>query len=116
MSTEQEEVAVRKRRVRAAHRGSVTRLTSQLEHVLDSGDARQMKQLKQSLTDKLHVLSKLDDKLIDLVPDEQLEEEVQQADLIKERITLAIISLDDGLEFLLSQRTPRETTSPSRLS
>ena len=88
MSTEQEEIAARKTRVRAAHRASVT---SQLEHVLDSGDALQMKQLRQSLTDKLCVLSKLDDELIDLPPAEQLEEEVQQEDLIKEELASLLL-------------------------
>ena len=54
MSEEQRaEEAARKKRIRAAHRGSVTRLTAQLENVLDSADARKMKQLRQSLTDKL---------------------------------------------------------------
>ena len=87
---------------RATHHGPVTRLTGQLEDVLKSGDARRMKQLRQSLTNKLHVhvLSKLHDKLIDLAPNEQLEEEVQQADLVKEWINLAIISLEDKLESL----------------
>lgn len=75
-----------------------------------------MKQLKQSLTDKLQVLSKLDEELIDLVRDEQLEQEVEQADLIRERISLAIISLDDRLESLQLQKMERETTSPSRMT
>ena len=110
MSTEQE-VALQRRRVKAAHHRLVTKPSSQLKHVLDSGDARQMKQLKQSLTNKPHILSRLDDKLIDLVPDKQLEEEVQQADFIKEEITLTIISLDDGMESLLSHRPPRESTN-----
>ena len=109
------EEAARKKRVRAAHRGSATRLTAQLEHILDSGDTRQMKQLRQSLTDKLQVLTKLDGELVELVQDDQLEEEVEQADLVRERITLALISLDDGLEILQSRKTtPREIASPSR--
>ena len=107
------EEAARKKRVRAAHHGSVTRLTAQLENVLESGNARQMKQLRQSLTDKLQVLSKLDDKLIELVRDERLEEEVEQADLIRERTTLALISLEDGLESLQSQNTLRKAASPT---
>ena len=103
-----------KRRVRAAHRGSVTRLTDKLDEILISGDARRLRQLKQSLTDKQHVLSKLDEELIELVNDEHLEEEVEAADLIRERIGLAIISLDDALESLSTRRTPREASSPSR--
>ena len=109
------EEAASKKRVRAAHRGSATRLTTQLEHILDSGDTRQMKQLRQSLTDKLQVLTKLDGELIELVQDDQLEEEVEQVDLVRERITLALINLNDGLEILqLRKTTPRETASPSR--
>ena len=104
----------RKRRVRAAHRGSVTRLTDKLDEILISGDARRLRQLKQSLTDKQQVLSKLDDELIELVNDEHLEEEVEAADLIRERIGLAIISLDNALESLSTWRTPREAASPSR--
>lgn len=107
------EEAARKKRIRAAHRGSVTRLTAQLENVLDSADARKMKQLRQSLTDKLKVLSKLEDELIELVRDEQLEEEVEQADLIREQTTLTLISLEDGLESLQLQKTPRQAASPS---
>ena len=80
----------RKRRVRAAQRGSVTRLTAKLDETLISGDARRLRQLKQSLTDKQHVLSKLDDELIELVNDEHLEEEVEAADLIRERIGLSL--------------------------
>ena len=90
----------------------VTRLTAQLENVLDSANTRQMKQLRQSLTDKLQVLSKLDDELIKLVRDEQLEE-VEQADLIRERTTLALISLEDGLESLQLQKTLRKAASPT---
>ena len=78
-----------------------------------------MKQLKQSLTDKLHVLSTIDEELISLVSDEQLEEEVEQADLIQARISFALISLDDHLESLLLKRTSREASrafTPSRSS
>ena len=88
----------------------MTRLTAKLDETLISGDARQLRQLKQSLTDKQHVLSKLDDELIELVNDEHLEEEVEAADLIRERIGL---SLDDELETLSARRTPREALSPS---
>ena len=93
----------------------MTRLTDKLDEILISGDARRLRQLKQSLTDKQHVLSKLDEELIELVNDEHLEEEVEAADLIRERIGLAIISLDDALESLSTWRTPREASSPSRL-
>ena len=103
----EEDDAPRKKRVRGAHRASVTRLISQLEEAMESDDARRLKQLKQSLTDKTSVLAKLDDELIGLVEEEQLEAEVEQADLIRERIGLAIISIEDALEGLVAKT--RET-------
>ena len=119
MSTEEAALATRKKRIRAAHHGSVTRLTAPLEDILSSGDSRRMKQLKQSLTNRLHVLSTIDKELISLVSDEQLEEEVEQADLIRERISFALISLDDHFDSLLLKRTSREASrasTPSRSS
>ena len=98
--SEEDQDPPRKRRVRGAHRASVTRLLSQLEEAIETGDARRLKQLKQSLTDKSNVLAKLDDELIELVEEEQLEAEVEQADLIKEKISLAIISIEDTLDAL----------------
>ena len=101
----EEDDAPRKKRVRGDHHASVTRLISQLEEAMESDDARRLKQLKQSLTDKTSVLVKLDDELIGLVEEEQLEAEVEQADLIRERIGLAIISIEDALKALVA-KTP----------
>ena len=64
------------RRVRAAHRGSLTRLMGQLEEALGSDNTRRLKQLRQSLTDKVSLLTRLDDELLKLVGEEQLELEL----------------------------------------
>ncbi len=108
---EASEIMARKKRVRAAHRGSVTKMIGRLNDALGSSDVCRLKQLKQSLTDKLSVLSKLDDELIELVGEEQLEAEVEQADLIREDISLAVISIDDALNALVAptRRTKRGT-------
>ena len=87
-----------KKRVRAAHRGSVTRLTGQLQEIVGSGDVCKLKLLRNSQTDKLHILAKLDDELIELVSEEQLEAEGEESDLYREWVGLAIISLDDALK------------------
>lgn len=42
---------VRKKRVRAGHRSSVTRIIGQLQDALESADVRKLKQLKQSLVE-----------------------------------------------------------------
>ena len=44
---------------------------------------------------KLDVLSKLDDELIELIDEEHLDAEVEQADLMKENISLAVISIEE---------------------
>ena len=38
---------------------------------------------------------------------------MEQADLIREQTTLTLISLEDGLESLQLQKTPRQAASPS---
>ena len=93
--TEMEEALRKKKRVRGAHRSSVTRLIGQVDEAIDSKDVRRMRQLKQSLTDKSNVLAKLDDELIELVGEEELETEVEQADLIREKICFAVVSIED---------------------
>ena len=122
MATEEaDETTARKKRVRAAHRGSVTRLLGQVDETLESVDTRRLKQLKESLIGKRDILLALDDELIELVNEEQVDTEVEQADLIKEKISFAVISIDDALGELESppQTTRRkhhirEETSPSQ--
>ena len=97
---EKRRLLARKKRVRAAHHGSVTRIISQVEEAIASTDACRLKQLIQSLSDKSSILSKLDDELIELVEEEELETEVEQADLIGEQISLAVISIEDTLRDL----------------
>ena len=117
MAEEEGDSLARKKRVRAAHRGSVTRIIGQVEEALESADARRLKQLRQSLTDKSAILSKLDDELIEIVEEEQLESEVEQADLVREKISLAVIGIEEALEALaMPSRSTRRGTrrNPTR--
>ena len=100
MAEEKRRLLARKKRVRAAHRGSVTGIISQVEEAIASADACRLKQLRQSLSDKSSVLSKLDDELIELVEEEELEAEVEQADLIGKKISLTVINIEDTLRAL----------------
>ena len=93
-----DEGALRKKRVRGAHRASVTRLVVQLEEALGGKDTHRLRQLRQSLTDKSDILVRLDNELLELVKEEELEAEVEQADQIKEKISLSIIHIDDALK------------------
>ena len=103
----------RKRRIRAAHRSSATRLLGQVDETISTSDLPRLKQLKQALNGKIEVYSKLDNELIKLVED-QLEAEVEQADLIREKINYAVITINDAITALIATpRNVRENLSPS---
>jgi hypothetical protein len=83
----------RKKKVRAAHRGSVTRIIGQLYDNLESLDGPNLPKLRQqrvSLSRKLEVLSELDSAMLDLVDEEDLDLEVEQADIIKDKPSLML--------------------------
>lgn len=91
----------RKRKVRAAHRGSVTRIIGQVAENLESPDGPNLSRLRQhkiSLSEKMEVLSKLDNELIEIVEEEELDNEVEQADMIRERMRLCIMDIDRTLQ------------------
>ena len=117
-SEEMDESMNRRKRVRAAHHGLTTRLLSHMEETIASADLNRLKQFKQSLTSKVDILSKLDDELFKLVEEDQLDAEVVQADLIKEKMTLAVISIDDAMDELMiptrcKSHTPEESPPPT---
>ena len=95
-----EELA-RKRRVRGAHRGAVTKSMDKYYEAIEAKEKptlSKLKQLKSSLSGKIEILTKLDDELIDLVAEDDLDKEVEEADAIRERIELTIMSIDEVLE------------------
>ena len=91
---------VRMRRVRGGHRASVTTNINQLQEVLETGGTRRLNDTIQFLEGKSKTLAKLDEDILDLVPDEDLEEEIQRADQVSREIRLAVISLQEALEDL----------------
>lgn len=77
----------RKRRVRGGHRGTVTRLPSKLPSVLESTDVSRLKQMMGSLKEKMDLLAKMDDEIVEIVSCDKLVREIEQADLIREDIS-----------------------------
>ena len=71
--------------IRAAHRDAVTRLINQMDEALLAADGGRLKQLRQSLKDKIDILLKLDEELLLSVGEEELEYEIEQADIVRER-------------------------------
>ena len=84
----------RKKRVRAAHRASVTRMITQLLSAEGGADLPKLKHKRQALAAKTELLSKLDEEIVETVHESELEEEVEVADTVRERIELIIIELD----------------------
>ncbi len=110
---EQFGATIRTKRIRAAHRGAVTRLINQLEDALTSADVGRLKQLKQSLSGKLDTLSKLDEELLLRIEEDQLENEIEQADIVREKAELAIIHIDEEITKLTRPiKSKRRTRTP----
>ena len=76
----------RKRKVRAAHRASVTRMIAQAREMLQGSSEElnenipKLKQKRQALQLKTELLNKLDEEIVELVEEEGLDGEIEQAD------------------------------------
>ena len=55
-----------------------------------------------------------DEEIVEMVPEDGLEEEVEQADIVRERIELAIIGALDGTPAQLRRRGPTHSESDER--
>lgn len=94
------EQLARKKRVRGGHRSSTTRILGQVQPSITSEplDVSKITQLKRSLEGKLQSLSTLDDEILALTPEEAIEDEIVQADEMKEHIYTALAKLELALK------------------
>ena len=123
METERDREAVaatliRKRRIRGGHRGSATRTMSAIDALVgeEEPDAIRLAQLKLSLEEKLNTLTRLDSEILDITEDDNVEDEIQEADEFKERVYGAIVRLGNRTRSLTGPVTPPATavlTSPA---
>ena len=89
------EVVSRKKRIRADHPGSVTKTISQ---VYDSeANSSKLGQQRLTLAKKLDVFKKLDEDILNTIVEDNLEDEIEQADSFRDKIHLAIIDIDKVL-------------------
>jgi hypothetical protein len=90
----------RKKRIRAGHKASATRILSQLDDVLgavdpaSAVDTAKLTQLKLSLQEKLDTLKRLDEEILELTEEDKFEDEIKQADSYKEGIYSAMAKID----------------------
>lgn len=103
------ETLQRKRRACAGHRGTVTRRFNETaaEVHADTIDTDQLLINKRLLTEKLEVLRVLDGELADLVPEDNLEDEIQTVDEYKAKIYQALAKIEKATA------TPKVDTNPS---
>ena len=94
----------RKRRQRGGHRSSTTRIISSAIEVLATGDVSQfaqhavkLNQQRASLQQKQITLRQLDAEILALVGEDEIEAEIERADLVEENIQLAIANIDNAL-------------------
>ena len=89
----------RKKKTRSGHRASTTRLVNQAATAMgaEDVDTDELSLIKQMLVEKMETLKVLDGELAELVPDEELEEEIQRADEYKERVYGVLAKLNKAL-------------------
>ena len=91
-----EELA-RKKKVRGGHKASATRMMSRADELMASEgapDVSKLNQLGMSLKEKLQEIKVFDSEILALVKDDELEDEIAQADLFKERIYSTLIRIE----------------------
>lgn len=104
----------RKKKIRAGHRASATRLLNQIDAALGEGPPNpdDLTVLKMSLKEKLDTLKSLDMEILGLIPEEELGKEIEQADEYKESVYRALTRIDRA-QALISATSGASTASAS---
>lgn len=110
--TEAEAEARRKKVIRRGHRGSATRMMRQIDELLadTTPQEQRLAQLKLSLEEKLQTLKLLDTEMLQLLKEEELDAEIQQADEYKDQIYAALVKLTPSAATAVA--TPVTTARP----
>ena len=97
------ELVVKKKRIRAGHKGSLKRILTEVKEMLASPREHSAKlgQQLQTLKEKRETVSKLDAEIMDgLKEEEEIIDEIMQADAYREGIDMAILDIQDALSGL----------------
>ena len=89
-----------KKKSRGGHQASASRVLNQVYEMIGDPDLNhsKLKQSHQALTGKLEVLNKLDSEILELLDEDELADEIEQADMFTDKIQLAIIDIDQALK------------------
>ena len=94
------EELTKKKRIRAGHRASVTRIIAQVQQALESEElnSSKLKQQLQTLREKVDVLCKLDSDILSaLETEEDITGDIEQADIVKKTLESTIFDLEAAL-------------------
>lgn len=116
-----EENLSRKKRIRGGHRGSAKRTITELYEAIESTDGveaviTKLRQCKLALEEKLETVRHIDGQILELVTDEELEDEIEQSDIFRERLQRAIIDATNTIDMKGNPSThsaPEDVTSAS---
>ena len=109
---------VKKRRIRAGHRGVVTKRLDEVRGILEPGeegprdvDSTKLAQLRLALSEKLETLKNLDSEILDLLESEEdIGREIEQADVFNQRVYETLVKIDRYAR----EASPRVTPSTAR--
>ena len=118
----------KKRRTRAAHRGSATKIGTKIKECLANAsetpqtDKNVLKQLRDTLSEKLEALKLLDKEIVEVLSnseaedaEQQLEKEIQETDDTRAELQKIILDVNDTL-FEALPSLPQGQSTPSNLS
>ena len=108
---------VRKRKLRSGHRSSATRTMNAAFDIVKAGSFEEAEMAKLSyyeatLKTKVERLCELDEENRDETPEDELENEIEQADLFIERIRLQLIELEGAIKKVTSTKGAATGGSP----
>ena len=104
--------------MRGGHRSSTKRTISALFEAIGNTEdtesiVTKLEQCRITLKEKMETLRQLDEEILGLVEESEVDDEIEQSDIFKERIRVAIIESNKALEAKQKSRVLPTTVTPS---
>ena len=90
----------KKKKIRGGYKGYVTITLEKVQALLDDFElsvANEVKTYRIAITEKLNILSALDDEILTLITEEQSEDEIRETGIFRESIHEMIVRIDETL-------------------
>ena len=110
------EALTRKKKVRGGHRSSANRTISQIYETIESTEnpestLTKLKQCKMALEEKLEVVKRCDEEILELTREDDVENEIEQADVFKEKVQRAVIDVTNAITTKETPTAPMAVTT-----